>query len=92
MQDCTTDALKYPGIGSLKQHWCKSGIFFSPVGFFRAGTSIANAIDLGSALKVSKNGDSSNYPDTALSGCADPADYNNGTMGDGGDVVSAGRC
>ena len=66
--------------------------FFSPLGFCRAGTSIANAIDLGSALKVTENGDSSNYPDTALSGCADPADYNNGTMGDGGVVVSGGQC
>jgi hypothetical protein len=53
------------------------------------GTSIANAINLGSALKVSQTGDSSNYPDTALSGCADPTDFNNGTKGDGGDVVSS---
>ena len=56
------------------------------------GTSIANAINLGSALKVSQTGDSSNYPDTALSGCADPTDFNNGTKGDGGDVVSAAPC
>ena len=54
-----------------------------------AGTTMANAIDLGNAAKVTRNGDSSNYPDTVLSGCADPADFGNGTKGDGGDVVSA---
>ena len=50
---------------------------------------MSNAIDLGNAAKVSRSGDSSNYPDTVLSGCADPTDFNNGTKGDGGDVVSA---
>ena len=49
---------------------------------------MANAIDLGSALKVTRTGDTSNYPDTVLSGCADPTDFNNATKGDGGDVVS----
>ena len=53
------------------------------------GTSIANAIDLGSNQTVIKTGDSSDYPDTALSFCADPDDFGvNATKGDGGDVVS----
>ena len=56
----------------------------------RTGTKFSNAIDLGSTKKVVRNGLSSlTYPDTMLSGCADPEYYDNKTYGDGGDVVGA---
>ena len=50
---------------------------------------MGNAINLGNAKSVTRSLNSNLYPDTALSGCADPEYYNNKTFGDGGDVVRA---
>lgn len=55
----------------------------------RPGTRLSNAIPLVGAKKL-VNGSTVGYPDTRLSGCADPADFNNKTFGDGADIVSVG--
>ncbi|KAL4420513.1 hypothetical protein ABPG75_010169 [Micractinium tetrahymenae] len=52
------------------------------------GGTFSNPINLGSVAKIVKQGDSSPFLDSVLSGCADPNDYGsaNATSGDGGDV------
>jgi hypothetical protein len=53
------------------------------------GTSQANPINLGSQTKILRTDlTTGGFPDTALSGCADPDNFNNQTKGDGGDAVS----
>ena len=46
-----------------------------------AGTSFANAINLGSLTTLTLPGDSTTYPDSMIGGCNDPTSGN-----DGGDV------